>query len=139
MLVVIDSNVFIGALSTKEEHSLNAQQLIRDVASGKHKAIASSIVYGEIYSVSVSSQPVDLEGFFSQISNLATIPAGDSICIRAGELRLKFGPKLKLPDAMHLATALSVDANIFITNDEKLAKVSQELIPTKLLSQMRRF
>lgn len=136
MFVAIDSNVFIGALSTKEEHSSNAQQLIRDVASGKHKAIASSIVYGEIYSVSVSSQQLDLEGFFSHISNLATIPASDSICIRAGELRLKFGPKLKLPDAIHLATALSDNANLFITNDEKLAKVSQELIPTKLLAQL---
>jgi predicted nucleic acid-binding protein len=136
MLVAIDSNVFVGALSTKEEHSSNAQQLIRDVASGKYKAIASSIVYGEVYSVSVSSQQVDLEGFFSQISNLVTIPAGDSICIRAGELRLKFGSKLKLPDALHLATALSVDANLFITNDEKLANVSRELISTKLLSQL---
>ena len=136
MLVAIDSNVFIGALSTKEENSSYAQKLIRDVAIGKYKATASSIVYGEVYSVSVSSQEVDLEGFFSQISNLVTIPANDSICIRAGELRLKFGPKLKLPDAMHLATALSVDANLFITNDEKLAKVSQELIPTKLLSQL---
>ena len=136
MTVALDSNVFIGALSTKEEHSSNAQQLIRDIASGKHRAIASSIVYGEVYSVSVSSNSVDLEGFFSQIINLATIPADDSICKTAGELRLKFGPILKLPDAMHLATALSNNANLFITNDEKLAKVAQKLIPTKLLSQL---
>jgi predicted nucleic acid-binding protein len=134
MLVAIDSNVFIGSLSTKEKHSSNAQQLIRDVASGKYEAIASSIVYGEVYSV--SSQQVDLEGFLSQINNLTIIPADDSICIRAGELRLKFGPKLKLPDAIHLASALSVDVNLFITNDEKLAKVSRELISTKLLSQL---
>jgi predicted nucleic acid-binding protein len=136
MLVALDSNVLIAALSLKEEHSPNAQQLIREVASGKHQAIATSIVYGEVYSVRVANQPVDLEGFFSQINNLATIPADDSICKRAGELRFEFGPKLKLPDAMHLATAINGGAALFITNDEKLAKVAQKLIPTKLLSQL---
>ena len=136
MVVALDSNVFIAALSSKEEHSPSAQQLIRDIASGKYRAIASSIVYSEVYSVSVANQSLDLEGFFSQVDNFATIPASDDICIRAGELRLEYGSKLKLHDAMHLATALHSKVNLFITNDEKLAKVAQKLIPTKLLSQL---
>jgi predicted nucleic acid-binding protein len=136
MIIAIDSNVFIAALSQKEEHSPNAQRLIRNIAGGKHQAIASSIVYGEIYSVSLTPTELDLEGFFSQIDNLNTVASDDKICIRAGKLRLKLGSKLRLPDAMHLATALNSNADLFITNDKKLAKAAQKLIPTKLLSQL---
>jgi predicted nucleic acid-binding protein len=136
MVIALDSNVFIAALSVKEDHSPNAQQLIRDIASDKHQAIASSIVFGEVYSVRYAKQPVDLLGFFSQIKNLATIPADDSICIKAGELRLEYSPTLKLPDAMHLATATIGKADLFVTNDEKLAKIAQKIITTKLLSQL---
>lgn|SRR5487761_1427088 len=136
MLVTLDSNVFIAALSPKEKHSPNAQQLIHDVAGGKQHAIASSIAYGEVYSVRVPNQPLDLEGFFSHIDHLEIIPADDSVCLKAGELRLEYGSKLKLPDAIHLATALCANADLFITDDEKLAKIAQKLIATKLLSQL---
>jgi predicted nucleic acid-binding protein len=135
MVIALDSNVFIAALSPNEQHSSNAQKLIRDVANSKHKALASSIIYGEVLSVSTNDQALDLEDFFSHIDNLVTIPATDSICLRAGELRLEYGSKLKLPDAMHLATALISSIDLFITNDEILAKVAQKLIPIKLLSE----
>ena len=136
MLVALDSNIFIAALSSKEKHSLNAQKLLRDISSRKNQATASSIVYGEIYSIHLSDQPLDLVDFFSHIDNLATVVADDNICLKAGELRLKYGHKLKLPDAMHLATALITKAELFITNDELLAKISQNLIPTKTLAQL---
>jgi predicted nucleic acid-binding protein len=135
MVIALDSNVFIAALSPHEQHSINAQQLIRDVTSGKHKAIASSILYGEVLSVSNSSEHVDLEDFLSHVKNLFTFSASDSICLKAGELRLEYGPKLKLPDAIHLSTALSSEVDLFVTNDEILAKVAQKLIPIKLLSE----
>lgn len=136
MIIALDSNVFISALSSKEEQSLNAQRLVREIAVGKHQAIASSVVFGEVYSVKVKNQPLDLEGFFFQINNLKTVPANDSVCLMAGELRLKYGPALKLPDAVHLATALDNDVNLFVTNDRQFAKIAQKLIPTKLLSQV---
>lgn len=136
MIIAIDSNVFISALSPHELHSNNAQKLIREVNNGKHMAIASSIVYGEVFSVSIANKPIDLNDFFSHVDNLTTIPANDSVCMRAGELRLEYGSKLKLPDAMHLATAILNKASLFITNDETLAKITKGLIPTKLLSEL---
>jgi predicted nucleic acid-binding protein len=135
MLIAIDSNVFIAALSSNEEHSPNAQQLIRDIAVGKHTAVASSIVYGEVLGISNANRSQDMEDFFSHIDNLATLPVDDDICITAGKLRRDHGSKLKLPDAIHLATALSTNANLLITNDIVLAKVAQKLLPTKLLSE----
>lgn len=136
MLIALDSNVFIAALSSKEEYSTRAQIIIRDIASGKHKAVASSIVYGEVYGISIASQPLDLLDFFSHIENLETIPANDSLCIRAGKLRLKYGSKLKLPDAMHLATALNNNSDLFLTNDQQLSQIAKKMLPTKMLSEL---
>ena len=136
MLIALDSNVFIAALSQNEEYSSIAQQLIRDIAQGKHRAITSSIAYGEILSVSTSNENnLDLESFFVHIENLSTIPAGDDICLKAGQLRKQYGPKLKLPDALHTATAMSVSVDMFITNDITLSKITKELLPTTLLAE----
>jgi predicted nucleic acid-binding protein len=133
-VVALDSNVFIAALSTAELHSAVAQQLVRDIAKGVHTAVASSIALGEVLIVSNADQDLNLETFFSRITNLATIPADDAICLKAAELRRRYGNKLKLPDALHVATALLANAGMFITNDVSLARVSTNLITTKLLS-----
>ena len=133
-VVALDSNVFIAALSAAELHSAVAQQLVRDIAKGAHTAVASSIALGEVLIVSNANQDLNLETFFSRITNLATIPAEDAICLKAAELRRCYGNKLKLPDALHVATAILANADMFITNDVSLAKVSAKLIATKLLS-----
>lgn len=133
-VVALDSNVFIAALSATETSSLVAQKLIRDVSKGVHSAVASSIVLGEVLMLASASQDLDLEAFFACITNLLTIPADDTICLKAADLRRQYGKKLKLPDALHLATALLTSADVFITNDFVLAKVTTKLIATKLLS-----
>lgn len=135
MLIALDSNVLIAALSPHEAHSLKAERLIKDIAKGKHSAVVSSLVYGEVLSVSTSRGAIDLEDFILHIKNLKTIAANDNICLESGNLRLQYGSKLKLPDAVHLVTALQNKADVFLTNDKVLAKTTQKLIPTKLLSE----
>jgi len=136
MLIALDSNVFIAALSPKEDHSSAAQQLVRDIASAKYQAIASSIVYGEVIGLTKETQPntLDLPSFFRSLRNLKTVPADDSICATAGRLRQEHGTKLRLADAIHLATALDQKADHFITNDLILAKIAKGIIPTKTLA-----
>lgn len=136
MLVALDSNVFIASLSPKENHSPAAQQLARDIASAKHQAFASSIVYGEVIGVAKETQPsiLDLPSFFLSFRNLETVPADDNICAKAGKLRQAYGTKLRLADAIHLATALEQNADFFITNDLALAKIAKGIVPTKILA-----
>ena len=137
MLVALDSDILIAALSPHEEHSLIAQQLMRDIASGKYKAVSSSLIYGEVLSIGSGKRPIDLEGFIEQIRNLTTTACGDDLCLKAGELRLKHGSSLRLPDALHLVTAIKNKADLFITNDERLAKKATEYLPTKLLAEWK--
>jgi len=137
MTIALDSNIFIAALSQNESHSLTAQQLIRDIDSGKYQAIASSIVLGEVLSIANAKEAPDIETFFSLIKNLSTVPASDDICLKAGALRKDQGAKLKLPDALHAATALLSNAELFITNDQQLVKVTKSFLATKLLSELK--
>jgi predicted nucleic acid-binding protein len=105
MLIAIDSDVLTAALSPREEYSLTAQQLVRDIASGKYKAVSSSLIYEEVLSAGTGKQPIDLEDFIEQMRNLSTT-ACDDVCLEAGELRLKHGSSLRLPDALHLVNAI---------------------------------
>ncbi|MGH7195214.1 MAG: type II toxin-antitoxin system VapC family toxin [Candidatus Saccharimonadales bacterium] len=138
MRLALDSNVLIAALAGHEKHSLVAQQLVRDIAGGKHQAIASSIAYGEVLGIaSKSANELDVQNFFFHIQHFATIAADDDICLKAGQLRRRYGNRLKLPDALHVATALSAGVDVFITNDLSLAKFAQKLLPTKSLASWR--
>ncbi len=137
-LLYLDSNVIIAALSSKEKHSQVAQNLLRRIVSGEYQAIASSIVYSEVFGVarvSVTKNP-DLLAFFSQFKNFEAVTADDAICIMAGELRRQHGPSLRLPDAIHLATALSRSVSLFVTEDSGLSRIAKDLLPTKKLSEL---
>ncbi len=51
------------------------------------------------------------------------IPVDSKIAVLAAQLRASY--KLRGPDAIHLATAIASQAQLFITNDEKLKKVKE--------------
>lgn len=133
MRIALDSNVLIAALVSHETTSQQAQRLILDLIAGKHRAVASSIIYGEVIGISVARLD-DLENFFGSLRNMVTIPADDGTCLAAAEFRRKHGNALKLPDALHIATAQLSGAEVFITNDKKLAQVARKLVPTKTLA-----
>jgi predicted nucleic acid-binding protein len=137
MLLALDSNVFIAALTGNEPHSQAAQQLIRNIAADRHRAVASSMVFGEILGISTGKNGPDLDSFFSSIKHLSTVPADDGICLGAAQLRKRHGAKLRLPDALHLVTAMFAGADVFITNDKVLAKTARALLPTKTLADWR--
>jgi len=138
-LLYLDSNVIIAALSSKEKHSLVAQKLLQDIVAGEYKAVASSIVYSEILGITkgAGGPDLDLSAFFEQFKNFTTVAAEDDVCALAGVLRRENGSSLRLPDAIHLATALECKATTFITDDTKLYKIAQKLLPTKRLADLR--
>lgn len=135
MILALDSNIFIAALSPHETGSIKAQKAIREIAAGKYGAVASSIVYGEVLDMS-SSKELDVQDFFAHIAHLSTVAADDGICLEAGRLRQKYGSALKLPDALHLATALTQKAGTFVTDDSVLAKIAGKVMPVQMLSEL---
>ena len=133
MVAALDSNVFIAFLSRDDAFYRSALDIIKQIDSGKTKAVCSSIVYGEIvYTARRKDTLSEVEHFFQQLSNCTAVPADKKVCIEAAKLRFKY-TSLRLPDAIHLASALHANADVFVTADKRLAKIAKQEIKTNLL------
>ena len=51
------------------------------------------------------------------------VPLDESVSLKAAELRAKYG--IKTPDAIQLASVISKNGEVFITNDERLDAVKE--------------
>lgn len=133
MLVALDSNVFIAFLSQDDEFYQPALSIIKRIDTGKLQAVCSAIVYGEVvYTATKESAIAEVGNFFDRLTHCANVPADKKVCVKAAELRIKY-PSLKLPDAIHLATAILAKADIFVTADKPLVKIAANEIKTIML------
>lgn len=65
------------------------------------------------------------EGFFNS-KEIALIPIDGPIIDKATELRARLG--LKTPDAIHLASAIMIGAETFLTADRQLERCSEVMV-----------
>src|SRR5258708_25875971 len=111
MTVALDSNVFIAYLAQDDAFYESAQRIISQISSGKMAAVYSSLVFGEVvYPVSKPETLAAVNEFFKQLVNARDVPANAAICQRASVMQLA-ERSLKLPAAIHLATAIEAQAN----------------------------
>ena len=95
-------------------------------------------MYGEVFARHVPDvSSLNLGDFFSGLSSFSTEPADDHVCKVAGQLRGRYGSRLRLADAIHLATALEYNADLLVTNDLPFAKIASQVITTKTLADYK--
>ena len=63
----------------------------------------------------------DYQRFFAS-SAVQMLPITAEVCEKVAELRVASQMSIKLPDALHLATALVHRCDLFVTNDTRLAR-----------------
>jgi len=123
--LALDSNICIDALDANQSGSTAAQKVLLAVRAGRADAILSALVFGEVLHVEdKDKQPPDMFSFVAALHHVVVQAATASICSYAGELRRQHGAALRLPDAIHLATAIQAGADCLITNDKKLTKAA---------------
>lgn len=138
MRLYLDSNIFIYVLADQPPYNKTAGSILKSVETGQHYANTSSIAYGEVIgTLQVPNHINAAHAFIDDLINLQTIPVIDTIAQTAGKLRLSNKMLLRLPDAIHLATALETKAELFITNDLTLANIARTILPTKTLSEWK--
>lgn len=117
--VGIDTNVFIYYFEQNPEFGAAAKKIF-DALCNHTKGVTSIAALIEILSPKFLSNTAarKIEEKFYEIPNLAILEINREIGIQAAEIRREYG--FKLPDAVQLATALSVKAKAFITNDQRL-------------------
>ncbi len=123
--LALDSNLLIYLFETGGPEAKAVQRLL-DAA----EAAGASLVVASLALAEVSVYPAAIDDAvmaeryadaIQSISRLDVVPLTAEIAIDAGLMRGRRGHSL--PDAIHLATAVSANASVFVTNDRRLRAI----------------
>ena len=123
--VYLDTNVIIGITETQSAMADGQKGLVNALLNRKLVGVTSEISLAEclVKPIKENDQAlVDLYmELFSDESGLVISSIDRLILIEAAQVRAR--DKIKLPDAVHFATAQLSGCNTFITNDKRLASL----------------
>jgi predicted nucleic acid-binding protein len=122
-LVFLDTNIFIYLFEDSGARGERVSQLIQRMAERKDRLATSALTLGEILVKPLELGNVALakryEAYFRSSEVLLT-PLDATTSLRYAELRCD--RTIRPPDAIQLACAASAGCDLFITNDESLAR-----------------
>ena len=120
--VYFDTNIFIYAIDGHEEYQDLLQNIFEYIAENKILVVTSELTLAECLVKPMRDENREaIEQYTNHIktSELLKVKAvSRNILISSADARNKLG--LKLPDAIHMATAIDQKCKTFITNDRKL-------------------
>jgi predicted nucleic acid-binding protein len=136
MRVAVDSCIFIYASQDNSDLGAASRIILNKINSGEYNGVASVLCLSEVIAKPMTvSDDLGLKEqlLMEGISHIDYVSVNEEIAIRSAHLRAEHGPKLKLIDSIHLATAVEWKADTFITNDRNLAKIAIKGLDIKLL------
>lgn len=120
--IALGTNLFIYVFEQHPEFGEKAKAILEEIENGSISAVASSVSLTEILVKPIREGNLTLEKqyklLFSHFPNLSILPIDNVVAERAAYLRGKYN--IKTPDAFIVATALVANADLFITNDQRL-------------------
>lgn len=118
-LTLIDAGVLIGFLDSGDAHYRSARQAFADAWDrGDQVAIAASAFAEALVAPSRAGDgAVRTVRDFADRLPLSVAPLNEDIAVVAARLRARHGSKLKLPDALVVATAIHLGADVLVTTD----------------------
>lgn len=126
-IIALDTNLFIYVFEQHSEFGEKAKVILEQIENGFVTAVASSISLTEILVKPIREGNLTLENqyklLFSHFPNLTILPIDNVVAERAAYLRGKYN--IKTPDALIMATAIVANADLFISNDQRLETVKE--------------
>jgi predicted nucleic acid-binding protein len=117
--IYLNVNVWIYALEGYPAFVQELTQLFQAIDQGTITVITSELSLAEALVKPFQTQNIAQQEIYKQAianrQNVSIIPVQREILIAAAQLRAT--TKLKLPDAIHFATALQAQCKTFVTND----------------------
>lgn len=123
--VYLDTAPLIYYLEENATHSSYLNQLFKKNEAGEFIFYSSVVTLTEVLTLPFRQGNVELaeqyQYFLSETQTLKLIPVNLPIAKLAAKLRAEYG--IRMPDAIHLATATEIKADWFLTNDIALKKI----------------
>jgi predicted nucleic acid-binding protein len=119
----LDTNIFIYALEGYPEFLKILTELFDMIDNGKVRAYSSELTLAETLVKPMTDNNTRLQKAYQDAVRTAgflqVLPVDREILIEAARIRSQ-NARLRLPDAIHLATAQYCGCDIFFTNDRRL-------------------
>ncbi|MGB3614758.1 MAG: PIN domain-containing protein [Elainellaceae cyanobacterium] len=133
--VYLDTNIWIYALENYAEYTQHLGALFQALDEGALTAVTSELTLAEVLVKPMQREDTEqqtiCERFIRSTNHLAVVPVSRAILIDAARVRTR--TQLKLPDAIHVATAIGTDCKTLLTNDQQLRRTPN--ISVVLLSE----
>lgn len=126
-LVYIDANLLISAMEGPGAVADHAWWILEAIERGDIRGCTSELTLAEVLVHPLRNDDESLARAYEQIvspsDGFDVIPVARGLLIEAARLRARHHT-LRLPDAVHLASAIAAEAEHFLTRDARLAAVS---------------
>ena len=117
-LTVIDAGVLIGFLDESDaHHDTSTRELEGARRKGEIVIPASALAESMVAPARHGDASLDAVREFVERLPLGVAQLDAEKAIISAQVRAQFGPRLKLPDALVIATAINVEADFLITTD----------------------
>lgn len=124
--VYLDANVFIYAVEGSAVFAEVLPPLLAAVAQSTQAAVTSELALAEVLVHPFRDGDRRREEAFTRAvrthGGLTVVPVSRAVLVEAARLRAAF-PTLKLPDAIHAATARLNACGVLLTNDARFAAI----------------
>jgi len=121
--VYLDSNVFIAAFEQVGAHSDHAWWILGAIERGEIRGATSEITLAELLVKPVERGATDLASAYDKMiapgPGFDVLPVRRDILVSAAEIRAT-RPSVRLPDAVHIASARALDCDAFISDDRRM-------------------
>jgi predicted nucleic acid-binding protein len=118
-LTVVDAGVIIAVLARDDAHHAASRKALAAARQRGDRLVVPASAYAEILVAPLRAGPehgATVDDFLESLP--ATVePASREIARRAAELRAHHGGRVRLPDALVIATAAVLDADRVVTTD----------------------
>jgi predicted nucleic acid-binding protein len=125
--VCIDTAPFIYYMERHPQYGTIVKPIFENIEKGNIEAIATNITLLEVlvqpYRTGNDKLAEKYRDILLNAEGLTTFEVTHEISENAAKLRAKYS--IRTPDAIQISTALTNTADIFLTNDEALKKISE--------------
>jgi predicted nucleic acid-binding protein len=133
--VGVDSAVLIYHLEDTEPYSELTEAAFGTIAAGRPAAIVSTISVAEVlvkpYEQREPARIAAIERFLTSLPNTSVVAPSLVAAKDAARLRAKY--RIRLPDALLVATSREQQARAFLTNDTRLRRLRGEQLAVMVL------